>query len=565
MSSQNHRQSAINSDRDEVETISIQSPISIQFQSPIQVQQTLQESASDLTICGQDDRTKTVYSLSSSCSSSSSELTIFGSKCESPKLTTNFDGHNAGSGVTMVADLEANRPVKEKEEKSDEKAIKPKDNVKFSKRCYEFWLNFFTWFSPYRQILFFVIFINASTIVAVCSGLFGGINRDLSVLVITNIFIAIGIRNEWVIRFIYWIFIKAFRSPRIPVGIRKQIVGILYHIGGLHSGCGISALLWLGLSTVQHFKNHKEKAYHPALLTLLSMALLCIVVTCIVATPIVRGPRHNVFELIHRFVGWLGIILTLAFVLLKHILLQHDTINSVSWKSFAVDPQFWMMIIILFFILSSWITTRKVPVESFTSSTKATVVKFPGGLTSGVHTRISRGGLKEWHIFGSISEGKHSDCHYLVAAVQGDFTTSLNLDQPTQLYTKTWKPAGLPYFSRMFHRGVAVCTGSGIGAVASTCIQHSDWFLIWIGPDLRKTYGAELMDLIENKIPAERRLIWDTRSKLGRPDVFPLLAKTYKEWSAEVVLFIGSPALNQTMLKSSREAKIPLFGSIWDA
>lgn len=95
------------------------------------------------------------------------------------------------------------------------------------------------------------------------------------------------------------------------------------------------------------------------------------------------------------------------------------------------------------------------------------------------------------------------------------------------------KPCGLPYFSRMFHRGVAVCTGSGIGAVASTCIQHEDWFLIWIGPDLEKTYGRPLLDLIERTIPPQRRLIWDTRTSLGRPDVFALLSKTYERWDAE--------------------------------
>ncbi|EGG01672.1 uncharacterized protein MELLADRAFT_110784 [Melampsora larici-populina 98AG31] len=518
MASQTYHQSVLKSDHDQVETIDIQN------QNQIKIQQTSPESTSDLTICSPDEFNKTVYKQpSGSFSSSSSELTRFGSKCDLPHLNTNLNGPNVGSSVTMVADLDRYKKNDKKEEgKSDEKAIiKIKDDVKFSKRFYNFCLNFLTWFTPYRQILFLVIFINALIIIAISSGLFGGANRDLSLLVIINIFIAIGIRNEWVIRFIYWIFIKAFRSSRIPVGIRKEIVGILYHIGGLHSGCGVSAMLWLGLSAYQHFKNHKEKAYHPALLSILSMAILCVVMTCIVATPIVRGPRH-------KFVGC---------------------------------------------IMSSWITTRQVSVEVFTSSKKATVIKVPGGLTSGVHTRISRGGLKEWHIFGSISlfnfgqlsEGKNADCHYLVAAVQGDFTTSLNLEQPTRLYTKTWKPAGLPYFSRMFNRGVAVCTGSGIGAVASTCIQHSDWFLIWIGPDLKNTYGTVLMGLIETKIPEERRLIWDTRSKLGRPDVFPLLAKTYKEWNAEVVLFIGSPALNQNMLKSSLEAKIPLFGSIWDA
>jgi hypothetical protein len=78
-----------------------------------------------------------------------------------------------------------------------------------------------------------------------------------------------------------------------------------------------------------------------------------------------------------------------------------------------------------------------------------------------------------------------------------------------------------------------MCTGSGIGAVASTCIQHDEWFLIWIGPNLDATYGQEIMQLIRNSIPESRRLIWDTRGPSGRPDVVRLLQNTHQYWKAE--------------------------------
>ncbi|KAH9820979.1 hypothetical protein DFH28DRAFT_576495 [Melampsora americana] len=454
-------------------------------------------------------------------------------------------------GITKLENYKINNT-------SDANEVVKKRNLN---SCKSHWLDFLTWFTPYRQILLLVVTLNASLVLSIICGLLGGPNRDFSLECTLNILIAIGIRNEWVIRFIYWIFIQLFRSSKVPIRIRKHIVGVLYHIGGLHSGCGMSSLFWLGLSAYRHLKHPSQ--FHPSVITLLSISIGCILITCITATPIFRGKRHDLFEMIHRFIGWLGILCTLAFVILGHLLSRTNPIENMM--DVILDVQFWLMITILFFIISSWITTRHVDVECFASSKKATVIKVPGGLTSGLHTRISRGGLKEWHIFGSISEGRYSDCHYVVAAVQGEFTGGLNLDQPTRLYTKLWKPAGLPYFSRMFNRGVAICTGSGIGAVASTCIQHSDWFLIWIGPDLQNTYGSELMNLIEDKIPKDRRLVWDTRGPLGRPDVFSLLSKTYKEWNAEVVLFIGSPALNKSVLRSSREYKIPLFGSIWDA
>ncbi|KAG0151580.1 hypothetical protein CROQUDRAFT_36595 [Cronartium quercuum f. sp. fusiforme G11] len=493
-------------------------------------------------------------------------------RCNSPSALANDPKKTCFSNTearTFVGDAGASVKAEKPQEKhidiSSSTSASPLKSEPSTPTCVAtlraHWLGFRTWFTPYRQLLIIVAGLNAALVVAIAAGALGGASQDLSVMVIVNVLIAIAIRNEWIIRLVYRVSIKCFRSARISVRIRKSIVGLLYHIGGLHSGCGTSALFWLALSAYRHFR--RPELYHPAVLTLLTISVACILITCLTAMPVVRGPRHDLFEIVHRFIGWLGIISTLLFVVLGHVLAKNGL--SISWQVIAGDAQFWMMLAILILIISSWVTTSHVPVEVFASSQKATVVKCPGGLTSGLHSRISRGGLQEWHIFGTISEGKHADCHYLVAAVQGDFTRNLNLEQPTRLYTKKWKPAGLPYFSRMFHRGVAICTGSGIGAIASTCIQHDDWFLIWIGPELEKTYGRPILDLIERTIPPERRLIWDTRGPMGRPDVFSLLARTYSNWCAEVVLFIGSPALNQSVLRSSREAKIPLFGSIWDA
>lgn len=263
--------------------------------------------------------------------------------------------------------------------------------------------------------------------------------------------------------------------------------------------------------------------------------------------------------------GWLGILSTVSFVILESLWDITERRWNVRASRVLTHPELWFLLVIFIIIIFAWITTTKVPVTIYAASDKASVIRVPAGLTSGLHTRISLGGLWEWHIFGSISEGKDARYHYIVAAVQGGFTKMLNVEKPPVLYTKRWKPCGLPYFSRLFKRGVAICTGSGIGAVASTCMQHDNWFLIWIGPDLEKTYGKEIMTLICDRIPSERRLIWDTRGPQGRPDVIRLLQDTHHHWRAEVTLFIGSPALNTTVLTSCRVLKIPVFGSIWDA
>ncbi|EGG11302.1 uncharacterized protein MELLADRAFT_59415 [Melampsora larici-populina 98AG31] len=421
---------------------------------------------------------------------------------------------------------------------------------------------FLTWFNPYRKLLCLSIFVNFILLLMAMSNTQSYMRKHLSVMVLGNLLIGFGVRSEWILRFLYWSSIMCFRWNWVPKKIKIWVVGVLYHIGGLHSGCGVSAFLWLCLSWGDHFL-HRE-LYHGITTGSMFLSILGVLVSCIGASPHVREAHHNFFEATHRFVGWFGILATTVFVISS----AWWNPKSQKWQPFAENlfymEEFWFVMLMIVLIVASWITVMKVPVTFVHTSSKASVLRMPGGLTSGLHTRISRGGLREWHIFGSISEGRNATCHYLVIAVQGDFTRSLNENTPEHLYTKTFKPCGLPYFSRLFQRGVAICTGSGIGAIGSTCIQHESWFLVWIGPDLEKTYGETFMNFIKTRISPNRRIIWDTRIS-GRPNVPLELERVFRSWKADVALFIGSPALNKSVLQTCRVRKIPVYGSIWDA
>jgi hypothetical protein len=52
-------------------------------------------------------------------------------------------------------------------------------------------------------------------------------------------------------------------------------------------------------------------------------------------------------------------------------------------------------------------------------SNKVAIIKFQRGMQEGLLGRISRSPVWEYHLFGTISEGPKSDCHYMVAGVQG--------------------------------------------------------------------------------------------------------------------------------------------------
>ena len=93
--------------------------------------------------------------------------------------------------------------------------------------------------------------------------------------------------------------------------------------------------------------------------------------------------------------------------------------------------------------------------------------------------------------------------------------------------------AGLPYLAHFFRRGIAICTGSGIGAVLSTCVQLDNWFLIWIGSDMEKSFGPVLFDMIHRTIPKERYILFDTKKEGRRPDTMKMLKDIYVAFKAE--------------------------------
>lgn len=114
-----------------------------------------------------------------------------------------------------------------------------------------------------------------------------------------------------------------------------------------------------------------------------------------------------------------------------------------------------------------------------------------------------------------------------------------------------------------------MCTGTGIGAALSTCIQSPDWyaahvhfletffslstrFLIWIGSDQEKTFGPTITGLIHKHIEPERMILWDSKERGGRPDTVQLLKDTWASFGAEVIFITSNMQGNTEMMEGCR-------------
>jgi hypothetical protein len=182
-------------------------------------------------------------------------------------------------------------------------------------------------------------------------------------------------------------------------------------------------------------------------------------------------------------------------------------------------------------------------------------------------------------------EGRKATHHYMICGVQGDFTKDLVKNPPKTIWTRELKfgmlspfslsmqyhsitnpytTAAVGHASAMFKRGIRICTGTGIGAALSTCIQSPNWFLIWIGSDQERTFGPTISGLIHNHIEPERMILWDSKKRGGRPDTMELLKDTWTRFGAEVIFITSNMQGNDEMMQGCRAAGLHAFGTLWD-
>ncbi|KAH7889767.1 hypothetical protein F5I97DRAFT_1924289 [Phlebopus sp. FC_14] len=389
---------------------------------------------------------------------------------------------------------------------------------------------FIIWYNSYRRFFTVIFTLNFIALGFAAAGLWPYALKYPGALVVGNLNFAVLMRNEIFGRLLY-LFVNTFFAKWTPLWFRLGCTSTLQHLGGIHSSCAISGIAWLILMLVNQYK--VKYLFSDAILAFGVLTVIVLLITLVAGLPWVRNTHHNVFERNHRFFGWTSLFMTWIYTILTN---AYDA-NDQKWDrsgAYVVRQQaFWYVIGMSLFIILPWICTRKVPVDIELPSPKVAVLRFERGMQQGLLARISRSAVKEYHAFGIISEGTHAKYHYLICGVQGDFTKSLVNDPPRKIWTRQLKFAGVSNTSTLYKRGIRICTGTGLGAALSTCIQSPYWYLIWIGSDQEKTFGPTISGLIRRHVGPERLLLWDSKERGGRPDTMKVLKEVYDYWQAE--------------------------------
>ncbi|ORY16303.1 hypothetical protein BCR34DRAFT_622471 [Clohesyomyces aquaticus] len=491
-----------------------------------------------------------------------------------PRRTSTFtdkDLYHAAAAEKEAGSVQASRPVSHSRELSDfdfsrtnsiEEApvvTLPAKNGFHGER----WLRHHV-FILYRKFFTVVVLANlavASVILYRRVKIERPMLADIATATATNLTMCVLMRSEPVINVLFTTFCSV--PTWVPLGIRRHCARI-FHIGGLHSGCGIAAGMWFLVFTVGASYDFTLPPRYRCI-TLVSTVLTYVIALLIVAIismshPAIRARHHDLWECSHRYGGWSLLVLFWCHA----VLVTRDLrLSGSPMQSYRTSPPIWLLAISTTAVIYPWLSLRKVPVRSEVLSDHAIRLHFEYTTpVVGTSVRIAERPLIDWHGFATItnSNGKGFS---LVVSNAGDFTKRTIQRAPTHIWVKGQPACGVLRIATLFKSIVLVATGSGIGpCLAVILAKKIPCRILWTAPNPEQTFGKEIIESVMDMDP--KAVIHNTRT-MGKPDMGLMTYQLYKESGAEAVCVISNKKFTSRIVYQMESRGIPAYGAIFDS
>lgn len=407
-----------------------------------------------------------------------------------------------------------------------------------------------------RRLFGFVFFVNFLVLIGVASK---GTNAlKVSEIVVGNLFVAILMRQDYVIDAFYLLFTAV--PPSWPLWVRKIAAGV-HHIGGVHSGAGMSSLLWQIYFTVQATKEmtmRRGPTPSGATLAFTYVLLFLLLIALFLAYPGMHKKVHSSFEASHRLLGWGVIILVWVQTIL--ITSDYQTAPQSLGMALVQSGPFWLVILMIASLVLPWVRLRKVDIVYCERVSPQTIRMYFDYTTppAGSLIRVSDEPLGEWHNFATLPEpGKPG--FSIVISKGGEWAKQQVANPATKIWVR-----GIPIYSviriaSMFRRIVIVATSSGIGpCIPMVLEQKLPIRLLWIASNVRETFGNHLVDSVVKANP--QAIIYNTQH-YGKPDIVRLTYRLVKEFNAEAVVVMSNKKVTEKVVFEMMSRGIPAFGA----
>ncbi len=423
-----------------------------------------------------------------------------------------------------------------------------------------------TFLSVYRRLNILVILPNviAMIVLGIRNTLLSLSPEAAATAVAANIAASVLIRQELLINLLFIIFSNLPKS--LPLRIRRLSAKI-YHLGGVHSGAGIAAVIWFGLfnHVVVNIPQSTLSGGARFAVWVITIILDVLLVSILgLAHPYLRARMHNLFEMVHRFAGWTAVGLFWALIILLSNA-QRWTIEPrpSMFETLIKSPPFWLLVVITLSLIFPWLRLRRVPVHAEPLSDHAIRLHFTytnAPLCSA--PRMSDNPLKEWHAFAGIPEEDGNGFSVIVSKA-GDWTANIIRNPPTHIWVRGIPTRGVLHVAKVFRKLVLVATGSGIGPILSLLYARKlDCRILWSTPDPETTYKKSILDHVRHGDPDA--IIINTTIG-GRPNLVQQAYDLYKSSKAEAVFIISNPRVTRKFVYALESRGIPTFAPVFDS
>ncbi|KAI1437214.1 hypothetical protein GGR50DRAFT_646727 [Xylaria sp. CBS 124048] len=420
-------------------------------------------------------------------------------------------------------------------------------------------------FSLYRRFFSFIFFGNllAFALIWWKSWHTGSLPlHNFPTAVASNLLVTVATRQDHVVNFLFWLATRVPTSA--PLAIRRHCARI-FHLGGIHSGAAISALLWwlaftIG-ATVNFARGNREVPVNTGTMVITYLILAFLLLLVSMAHPHIRAKYHDQFEWTHRFAGWTATALVWA-----HLVVATDSLKPKTQSlahALAHAPAVYLLALITFGIALSWTRLRRVAVRHEYLSKHAARLYFDFDTPiAGKAIRISDSPMREWHAFATIDKPGEKGFSIIVSNA-GDWTRKIIEGRPNEIWTRGVLASGVLTIAPLFKKVVLVATGSGIGPCLPVILEgRVPARILWSTPHPRETFGEEIMNDVMRADP--KAIIWNTRTQ-GKPDLTALAYQMMKESDAEAVCIISNKKVTQQVVYRLEARGIPAYGAIFDS
>ncbi|GLJ38629.1 hypothetical protein SUGI_0787630 [Cryptomeria japonica] len=107
-------------------------------------------------------------------------------------------------------------------------------------------------FTIYKILHFITTFaLNFTELILAATGHFPYAEKEAALFSVSNILALVLCRSEVFLRILFWVAVKMLGRSWVAIPLKTAATSLLQCLGGIHSGCGISSIMWLIYSLVQ--------------------------------------------------------------------------------------------------------------------------------------------------------------------------------------------------------------------------------------------------------------------------------------------------------------------------